>query len=91
MSDAFVAAAWLICGSVLFFVATLVFVVVGLMWSREEDRVGTGRRCGGGRRSRCGQGCTKPQAADGPAACDLATLARAGWVDVDMVRRMEGK
>jgi hypothetical protein len=91
MNEAIGLAIWLIAASLTFAAGTVLLVAAGLALAIEEDRRGTGRRCGGDRRSRCGNGCNKSPAADGPAAGDLKTLARAGWVDVYMVRRWEGE
>jgi hypothetical protein len=91
MSEWLGLAIWLIAASLTFAAGTVLLVAAGLALAIEEDRCGTGRRCGGGRRSRCGKGCKTSPAVDGPAAGDLKELARAGWLDVDMIRRWEGE
>lgn len=83
---------WLIATTAMFTTATVVIVVGGLLLAfpnRDERRGGCrGRGC---RRDAGPHGCTKTRAVDGPAARDLATLARVGWVDLDTVRKREGE
>lgn len=90
VTDAFGLAVWLIAASLTFAAGTALLVAAGLAWLFDEGRIGTGCRCGGCRRMPAVQGCRTTPAVDGPAAGDFGTLARAGWVDVDVVRRWEG-
>ena len=83
---------WLVVGALAGVTGTALLVAVGLavvMNRKDDDRGGCrGRGC---RHDAGRQGCTKPGAVDGPAAHDLATLARVGWVDLDTVRKTESK
>ncbi len=91
MSDAWLGF-WLIVAAAFLMTFTVCTVAVGLavvMNRREEPRGGC--RGGGCRRDAGRHGCTRSGAVDGPAAPDLRTLARAGWVDMETVRQTEGK
>jgi hypothetical protein len=91
MSDAWLGF-WLIVAASFLMTFTLGAVAVGLavVMNRMEEPRG-GCRGGGCRRDAGRQGCTRSGAVEGPAASDFATLARAGWVDMETVRQMEGK
>ena len=83
---------WLVVAAAVFATFTVCVVSVGLavvMNRRDGDRGGCrGRGC---RRDAGRHGCKRSGAVEGPAASDLTTLARAGWVDMETVRQMEGK
>ena len=91
MSDAWLGF-WLIFAAAFVMTFTLGAVAVGLavVMNRMEETRG-GCRGGGCRRDAGRHGCTRSGAVDGPAAPDFTTLARAGWVDMETVRKMEGK
>jgi hypothetical protein len=83
---------WLHVAAAVVMTSTVAIVVVGLatVLNRKDERRGgcrgTGCRLEAGR-----HGCTKTRAVEGPAARDLATLARAGWVGRETVRKWEGE
>jgi hypothetical protein len=83
---------WLIVAAAVVMTATVAIVVVGLatVLNRRDERRG-GCRGDGCRREAGRHGCPRTRAVDGPAARDLATLARAGWVDRETVRKWEGE
>jgi hypothetical protein len=83
---------WLIVAAAVVMTATVAIVVVGLatVLNRRDERRG-GCRGEGCRREAGRHGCTRTRAVDGPAARDLATLARAGRVDRETVRKWEGE
>jgi hypothetical protein len=67
-------------------------VVIGMAIVMNRRDVVRGGCRGPGCRLEAGRhGCTWSGAVDGPAASDLTTLARAGWVDIETVRTFEGK
>jgi hypothetical protein len=83
---------WLIVAAAVVMTATVAIVAVGLamVLNRKDERRG-GCRGEGCRRDAGRHGCTKTRAVEGPAARDLPTLARVGWVDIETVRKWEGE
>jgi hypothetical protein len=74
---------WLLVAAAVQATAATVLVVGGLAVLRQRKDGGRGGCRGPGCRLEAGRhGCTTTPAAEGPAAGDLTTLARAGWVEV---------
>jgi hypothetical protein len=74
---------WLLVAAAVQATAATVLVVGGLAVLRQRKDGGRGGCRGPGCRLEAGRhGCTTTPAVEGPAAGDLKTLARAGWVEV---------
>jgi hypothetical protein len=74
---------WLLVAAAVQATAATVLVVGGLAVLRQRKDGGRGGCRGPGCRREAGRhGCTTTPAAEGPAAGDLTTLARAGWVEI---------
>ena len=79
---------WLVVGALAGVTGTALLVAVGLAVVMNRKDEGRGGCRGRGCRQDAGRhGCTKAGAAEGPAAPDYPRLARAGWLDMDTIRK----